>query len=180
MAIKFPANPEANQIYPETVADGELQWIYVDGSWQAFTPTENPDEFVRKAGDTMTGDLVQTPGEGVIPSGAGNFTTSVEDESYLIFRYKDATDDIKCATLELGYCASLVSDIEIGTADDGAVGQIAATEDAIVLKFAEVAGDTVDPDTDVVLQWEIETAFGSGEFEDIAGKPSLALGDKNG
>lgn len=179
MAIQFPDPSQSPYTNPET---GEVYiWNTTSGGWRRQaavdagqlpspdTPTVQPgtydDRYVNIIGDKMTGPLIQNLAAKTNPDGTGNLTTNAPADTRLEFRYQGSDDVVRCVTLPLGCCQTVLqrTHIEVqgggsGYAEVGAVLEI--TENAEILPTAAIDE----------TQWQIETAAGSRQFEDIPGE----------
>lgn len=126
MAINFPTdpsespwtNPTTNEIY---------EWNTTSNAWRRKGAAEGgggplipdldgsdhqtgtlDDRYVEVSGDTMTGDLIQTPSEDAYPTSQGEMSTAVVGESEIEFRFMNSNDKVVCASLELTPCAKTV------------------------------------------------------------------------
>ena len=75
---------------------------------------EESSEYVKISGDTMTGPLVQHPAANTDPSGTGNLATNTPTNEKLEFRYQGSDDVVRCVTLPLGCCQTVVKRPKIG------------------------------------------------------------------
>lgn len=92
-------NPDTGYVYEKNPTTG---------AWRRVSITDDTDTFfVKKEGDTMTGDLIQTPSSDATPSVQGELATAADDDE-IEFRFIDSNDTLVCASLPFSPCGKTV------------------------------------------------------------------------
>jgi hypothetical protein len=166
MAVQFP-DPNVTQTYTNPATGEVYNWNATSGGWRRVSGggTGDPDDFVKKAGDTMTGPLVQHPDVNTDPGGTGNLAISTPSDTSLEFRYQGSDDKVRCVSLPLGCCQTVTQRTHIQIQGGGS----GFAEVGDVLEITENA--TISPASAIeATQWQRETSAGTLVFEDIVGQ----------
>ena len=159
MAINFPKDPNQSP-WTNPVTSEVYEWNSSTFAWRRVGASEGgggplvpdpsgpehqdgtlDDRYVNLTGDTMTGDLIQTPSEDVFPTAQGEMSTAVVNETEVEFRFMNSNDKVVCASLELTPCAKIIDPI---ISVDGS-GEVFADfgEDLILVSDGDVPNATM-------------------------------------
>ena len=165
MAVQFP-DPNVTTTYTNPDTGEVYNWNPISGGWRRVQSSSGGGgDFVEKAGDTMTGPLVQNPGIRTNPAGTGNLATNTPRDTSLEFRYQGLDDVVRCVTLPLGCCQTVTQRTHIQIQGSGS----GFAQVGNVLEIT--ANATIDPSSAIeATQWQRETGVGTRQFENIAGQ----------
>ena len=167
MAVKFP-DPNIDPVYVNPATNEVYNWNPETLGWRRALSNIDEEEFVKKAGDTMTGPFVQSPGTDTTPGAVGNLTTNTPRDTSLEFRYQGQDEKVRCVTLPLTCCQTVEQRTHIQIQGGGS--GFANVDDVLVIS-ADAIVDPGAPSIDV-SQWQRETGPGTFVFEDIANETS--------
>ena len=159
-------NPDNNKVY-EYIDPPGAWFVQDDGpSGGGGDPDIDADDFVKREGDVMDGDLVLLPSDDVDLNASGEMSLTVPDPTLLEVTYRNGDDDYRYGTVRLNPCEHIVTKLAQIQIQGGGSGYCEDGETLEVTANAELRPSATLSST----QWQVETATGSLEFEDLAGE----------
>ena len=164
MAAQFP-DPTVTTTYINPTTKEEYEWNSTTMGWRRVSGSGSSGEFVEKAGDTMTGPLVQSPGRSTDAVESGDLATNTPTDKSLEFKLMGGDGTVRCVTLPLDCCQTVTQRTYIQISGGGS----GFAEVGDVLQIT--ANATISPPAAIdSTQWQRETGAGTLVFEDIAGQ----------
>ena len=134
------------------------------GAWRRAASTDTTP-YVKKDGDTMDGDLIQRPSLSVDPTEEKTLTTSTPVDNALKFRYKGSDQVVRCVTLPLRCCVTVIKRPDLVEKSTGGSGHAETGQTLLLRNSAEISPSAAVDET----VWMIESSADSNLFVELTG-----------